>query len=172
MFNRNAINKNDGQAAQTSAPGAFVSRERLWIGAFAVGFGVVWALAPAAFSSLLIAGVLSLVLHVRAGMSVSRMDRVRSFSGEPVLADTMTAGSLAATLLWLALSIAHAVVPAGMLVLNSAFAFAIFLLLIVAESVISFAVLQLVKKHELSAELVLAQALDAKFGGLAGRIAR
>jgi hypothetical protein len=164
-------------ARDTAAPGATAS-ERQWIALFAASFGGFWLSAPTAGATLMTAGVLSLAVMAFAIGRVALMERNREKSGEPQFAERALAGVLMAALLWLSLLAAHAVAPAdggfGMTLANSICAVTAFAVLVVLENVFSYLALRVIGagKSVLAAELVMMQAIETKFGGVAGRVAR
>lgn len=177
---------NTGQFATISPRGATggmagagaAASERRWIALFAASFGGLCLMAPEAGTTLVTAGALSLAVTALAIGRVKLMERKGEQSGAPQFAERAFAGFLMAALLWLSLLAAHAVAALdgslGMSLANSICALGAFAVLIVLENVLSYLALRLIGagKSVLAAELVMVQAIETKFGGVAGRVAR
>ncbi len=173
-----------GQAIGSAAPRPLVSasfnasnsaQHWLWAALFGGLFAGFCTLQPSFGTAAAIALALSGALIVAALAKLALAARDAGNMPEAGIATQLLASGLFASLLWCAISLSAVALPAGThSVARIASAFGFFALLVVAESVASFAALRLIgaTKSVLAAELAFVMLIETKFGGLFGRIAR
>ena len=170
--------------AESPAVGArqATPQELRWAAFIVAGFAALWIASPGYPA----AGVLTFLFSL--GLLISSMRRVAVLeiagrAGEPSLVDHFFAGGLMASLLWNAAAATgwisenvvrqgtDGVLPHGAAILVT---FLIFCCLTVSESIVSYVLLRAVGagRTDMAADVAFALHVEAKFGGLAGRLRR
>ena len=158
------------------------AHERRWAASFAAGYAVLWMVSPGYPAAGIVTFLLSLGLLVCAMRRVAALEAAPR-GGEPGLIDNPFAGGLMASLLWNASVatgwISENVVPDGSpdLLLPGAASLVtilLFLCFVVLESIVSYVALLTVGagRTDMAAHVAFALHVEAKFGGLAGRLRR
>lgn len=155
--------------------------ERRWAACLGGCTLVLWLASPGLLASGLISFLFSLGLMISAMRRVSALEMGAHEGSRPGLVDQFFAGGLMASLLWSALMttlwLSDAVVPRGIagtlsVAAASLVAFLIFCSYVIAEGVVSYVLLRAVGagRTDMAAEIAFALHVEAKFGGLAGRL--
>lgn len=159
------------------------TQERRWVGFFTIGFAALWMASPGYPAAGVLTFLFSLGLLISAMRRVAALEVATRGGGEPGFVDHFFAGGLMASLLWNAAAatgwISDKFVPqdvAGLLPLCAAslVTMLVFCCLVICESIVSYLALRTVGagRTDMAADVAFALHVEAKFGGLAGRLRR